>query len=166
MVRMLKQWFNKPGFVALRRHAIFPSLVFILASMVTGEFYPFSPYSMFSNPDPRPLKYYYLSDGEDTPLPTLWHTGVSPASITKKFNKHRSELEDDGMERPESNVEAGTEVLDWLRELSMRRRRRELIQAIRLVEVRIEKGEDGKLVENSSLMAELSATELPDKSNP
>ena len=158
---MWKKWFSHPRFVALRRHAIFPSLVFIVASMVTGEFYPFSPYSMFSNPDPRPLKYYYLTDGEAKPLPTLWHTGVSPASITKKFNKHRSDLEDGGMERPDSNIDAGTEVLNWLRDLSMRRKRRELVQPIRLVEVRIEKGEDGKLIENSSLMAELEATTLP-----
>ena len=140
MVRMLKQWFNKPGFVALRRHAIFPALVFIIASKLIGEFYPISPYSMFSNPDPRPLKYYYLTDGDGKPLPTLWHTGVSPASITKKFNKHRSVLEDEqSMERPASNEVAGAEVLNWLRDLSMQRRRRELVQPLRLMEVRIEK---------------------------
>ena len=65
------------------------------------------------------------------------------------------------MERPASNVAAGTEVLNWLRNLSMQRRRRELVQPLRLVEVRIEKGQDGNLEENASTMADLPATSLP-----
>lgn len=142
---------KRSGFSAFRRHPIFPAIVFVLLSSAAGEFYPLSPYSMFSNPDPRPLEYCYLTDGTGTPLPTLWHTGQSPASITKKYNRHRSQWLDES----DAEEKAGLEVLNWLRDLSLQRRNRELTDPIRLVEVSIDSGPDGKLAETAEVVAEL-----------
>lgn len=139
-----------------------PVLAFVLVSMVTGEFYPFSPFSMYSNPSPVPLRFCYVTDGEGQPLPLLWHTGVSPASLTKKYGTHRGEIEE-AIQRGEIaalddagiRAEAGGIALRWLRELSHKRPKRELTGAVRLVEVSVGTDESG-LVETERVVAELA----------
>ncbi|MCB1091266.1 MAG: hypothetical protein KDL87_07040 [Verrucomicrobiae bacterium] len=138
-----------------------PLFVFCLVSMVTGEFYPFSPFSMYSNPSPVPLRFCYVADGEGEPLPILWHTGVSPASLTKKYGHHRGEIEEaiGRKERPEMTdeevrAEAGLEVLKWLRNLSMNRAKRELTDPLQLVEISVSTDGHG-LTETSRAVAEL-----------
>ena len=146
-----------------RRHPIFPVVVFILASMVTGEFYPFSPFSMYSNPSTVPLRFCYVTDGEGEPLPILYHTGVSPASLTKKYRTHRGEWKDEieagdrePMEDMAMRQKSGEIVLKWLRELSHKRPNRELTGPIQLVEIAV--GADKKgLVEEEQVVAELPA---------
>ncbi|MBL9155338.1 MAG: hypothetical protein JNK37_22865 [Verrucomicrobiales bacterium] len=143
------------------RHPVVPLLAFCLLSLVAGEFYPLSPFSMYSNPSPVPLRFCYVADGEGEPLPILWHTGVSPASLTKKYGHHRGEiaeaiergdrapLEDDAI-----RAEAGREVLTWLREISRGRPRRELTDPLQLVEIAVS-AEAGGLRETSRVVAEL-----------
>lgn len=145
-----------------RRHPAMPLFVFCLVSMVTGEFYPFSPFSMYSNPSPVPLRFCYVADGEGEPLPILWHTGVSPASLTKKYGHHRGEIAE-AIERgdraeisdDEIRAEAGREVLIWLRELSQSREKRELNDPVQLVEIAVSADADG-LRETSRVVAELN----------
>ena len=143
------------------RHPIVPVLAFCLLSLVAGEFYPLSPFSMYSNPSPVPLRFCYVADGEGEPLPILWHTGVSPASLTKKYGHHRGEiaeaiergdrspLEDDAI-----RAEAGREVLKWLREISRGRPRRELTDPLQLVEIAVSADATG-LRETARVVAEL-----------
>ncbi len=147
----------------LRRHPIFPVLVLIVASMVTGEFYPFSPFSMYSNPSPVPLRFCYVTDGEGEALPILWHTGVSPASLTKKYRTHRGEIQEaieagerEAIEDMAIRREAGETVLRWLRKLSHKRPKRELTGPIELVEVAIGAGKKG-LEEEERVVADLEA---------
>lgn len=147
------------------RHPIFPLVVFILASQALGEFYPFSPFSMYSNPTSRPLLYCYVTDGEGEPLPIQTHTGTSPASITKNFNRIRHKIADerDGDEETLGiRQEAGAEVLEYLRELSFERGKgRELTSSIQLMEVYIGFAEAGGLEENKTAIATLPAVDMP-----
>lgn len=151
------------GWAVVKRHPIFPVFVFIVVSMITGEFYPFSPFSMYSNPSPKPLRFCYLADEEGKALPVLWHTGVSPASMTKKYNTHRGELEEAMEKDPHPTLnddairaESGKKVLNWVRTLSQKRPNRELKQSIQLIEVAISAEESG-LAETTRAVAELEA---------
>jgi len=137
--------------------------VLIVASMLTGEFYPFSPFSMYSNPSTVPLRFCYVQDGEGEAIPILWHTGGSPASLSKKYRTHRGqwkeEIEDgerDPMEDMEMRAKSGEIVLDWLRDLSHKRPRRELTGPIQLVEIAVSADKDG-LVETERVVARLPA---------
>lgn len=152
---------SSAGWKAFGRHPVIPLFAFCLLSMVTGEFYPFSPFSMYSNPSPVPLRFCYVADGEGEPLPILWHTGISPASLTKKYGHHRGEIagaidrgERSALSDEEIRAEAGREVLAWLREVSLGRRRRELTDPLRLVEISVSAG-DGRLRETERVVAEL-----------
>jgi hypothetical protein len=143
------------------RHPIVPLLAFCLVSLVAGEFYPLSPYSMYSNPSPVPLRVCYLADGAGHPLPVQWHTGVSPASLTKKYGTHRGEIgeaiargERPALDDDAIRAEAGARVLQWLRDLSMRRRKRELTGPLQLVEIAVSADEDG-LRETARVVAKL-----------
>ena len=153
-------WFKR-----LRRHVIFPILVFVVASRLIGEFYPISPFSMYSNPTTRPLSYFYVADDQGKPLPIQTHTGVSPASITKKFGRHKGDLEDDvedgKRELTEDEIfdEAGTEILYYLRDLSFNRKA--LPQGLQFVEVSISFAEEGGLLETPRVVAEIPPHEGP-----
>lgn len=143
------------------RHPIAPIFGFCLVSLVAGEFYPLSPFSMYSNPSPVPLRICYLTDEEGKPMPVLWHTGVSPASLTKKYGTHRGEIAEaieEGHRPPMNDVEiraeAGREVLRWLRGLSMKRKNRELTGSLQLVEIAVSADGEG-LQETSRVVAEL-----------
>jgi hypothetical protein len=143
------------------RHPVVPVLVFCLVSKLAGEFYPLSPFSMYSNPSPVPLRVCYVADGEGEPLPILWHTGVTPASLTKKYGHHRGRISEaikrgkrPAISDEEIRAEAGQEVLEWVRELSMGRKKRELTDPVQLVEIAVSADENG-LKETSRVVAEL-----------
>ncbi|MEM0895618.1 MAG: hypothetical protein AAGJ79_01940 [Verrucomicrobiota bacterium] len=145
------------------RHPAFPLFLFIFASQATGEFYPFSPFSMYSNPTPRPMRLYYLADGEGNALPMTWHSGSSPARMTKTFNRHKGGMEDADSPLPDAEIRriAGEVVLNQLRELSLKRtKHRQLRDEIQLIELSISAGRDG-LQENHKPVAKLEA--LPEE---
>ncbi|MEM9481786.1 MAG: hypothetical protein AAGA58_19220 [Verrucomicrobiota bacterium] len=147
------------------RHPVFPLFIFILASQATGEFYPFSPFSMYSNPTPRPMRLYYLADSEGNALPMTWHAGSSPARMTKTFNRHKGKMEDEDSPLPDAEIRriAGEVVLNQLRELSLKRtKHRQLRDEIQLIELSISAGKGG-LEENHKAVASLKAmaTESP-----
>lgn len=154
-------WFHK-----LRRHPIFIVLVFVLASKIIGEFYPLSPFSMYSNPSSVPLRYYYVADGDGEPIPILWHSGQTPARLTKKYRAERGQIEQaleksDGKEQlsdAEIRAEAGKIVLRYVIKLSHgRSKKRHLKPPLQLVEVAIHMDDDGKLHETPVTVAELKA---------
>ncbi len=141
------------------RHPVFPLVVFILACQVTGEFYPFSAFSMYSNPSSRPMRLYYLADAEGNALPMTTHTGSSPARMTKKFNRHKGDLEDSKKPPPDEEIRAraGNEVLIFLRELSLKRsKKRQLRDSITLVQLSIT-SKDGEVEEEHKIVARLEA---------
>jgi hypothetical protein len=167
---------NPPGkgrgwFASLRRHPIFVVLVFVLASKIIGEFYPLSPYSMYSNPSSEPLRYCYVADGEGKPLPVQWHSGQTPARLTKKHRTERSVLEDklekasgrdkdDFTEQEDLEIrdKAGRKVLQYVIDLSEKRSsKRHLKPPLQLVEVAIGLDENGHLSETPRVVAELQA---------
>jgi len=151
---------------SLRPHPIFPVLVFMLVSLIVRENFPFSHFAMYSNPSPRPLKFTYLADGEGEPVPILYHTGLSASRMTKKFNYHRGTLQDeakkDGKDPDNAAVlagiksEAGAEVLQFMREQSLKRRKRELTDPLQLVEMTVTI-EGNQLVERTAVVAEIGS---------
>lgn len=137
-----------PAWKRRLRHPMAPVAVFVAWSLAVGECYPLSNYSMYSRPTPRPLRVYYVVDGEGEPLPIQWHTGQSPAAITKTFRHYESGIEREIARGRREEVavetikaEAGERVLAWLRELSVARGaglpERTLDGAIQLVEITI-----------------------------
>lgn len=137
-----------PAWKRRLRHPMAPVAVFVAWSLAVGECYPLSNYSMYSRPTPRPLRVYYVVDGEGEPLPIQWHTGQSPAAITKTFRHYESGIERDIARGRREEVavetikaEAGERVLAWLRELSVARAagrpERTLDGTIQLVEITI-----------------------------
>lgn len=160
-----RSWFYK-----LRRHPVSIVLVFVLFSKIIGEFYPFSPFSMYSNPSSEPLRYYYVADGEGEPIPILWHSGQTPARLTKKHRAERGKIEErleksNGKEQLSDagiRAEAGEIVLRYVIKLSHNRsEKRHLKPPLQLVEVAIHMDDDGKLHETPVTVAELKAEEEP-----
>ncbi len=160
-------WFH-----TLRCHPIFPVLVFILASKIIGECYPISPFSMYSNPTSRPLRYCYVADGSGEAIPIHFHTSISPSRITKMQRHNRSEVEearelamkkgevDTPLTDAEIRRQAGLIVLNYLVERSVKKKKEEKLltgKDLQLVEVAISV-EDGKLVETPVVVAELPAS--------
>jgi len=156
-------WLHK-----LRRHPISIVLVFVLFSKIIGEFYPFSPFSMYSNPSSEPLRYYYVADGAGEPIPILWHSGQTPARLTKKHRAERGKIEErleksGGREQLSDaaiRAEAGEIVLRYVIKLSHgRSQKRHLKPPLQLVEVAIHMDDDGKLHETPVTVAELEPQE-------
>ena len=160
-------WFH-----TLRRHPIFPVLVFILASKVIGEFYPISPFSMYSNPTSRPLRYCYVADGSGKAIPIHFHTSISPSRITKMQRHNRTEVEeahDLAMKKGEADTpltdaeirrQAGLIVLNYLVDASVKKKKEEKLltgKDLQLVEVAISI-EGGQLIETPVVVAELPAS--------
>jgi len=158
-------WFHH-----LRRHPAFIILLFVLFSKIIGEFYPISPFSMYSNPSAEPLRYYYVADGDGEPIPVLWHSGQTPARLTKKHRAERGKIEDrlkksDGKEQltdPEIRAEAGQIVLRYVIKLSHgRSKKRHLKPPLQLVEVAIHMDDDGNLHETPVTVAQLDPEPEP-----
>ena len=151
------------NFQSLRKHPIFPVLAFIVLASVIKENYPFSHFSMYSNPG-KSVHLAYITDENGEPLPILYHTGLSTSKVSKTLNRERIPLEHAAikagkdLDSPEVvneiNSEAGGHVLEAVRALSMKRRKRELTSPIQLIEMTI-LVRDGQLVEDRKFMAQL-----------
>lgn len=139
----------------LCRHPVFPLLVFVLLAQLIRDNYPFSHYPMYCNPTSRPLPFQYLADRDQQPLPVVWHTGITPSRVGKKFGWHKKELLQDEPKlakkegRPERTEQelkpdAGREVLQFLRKQSLLRKpHRHLPEDVLLMEVTLSFAEDG-----------------------
>ncbi|MDC0259152.1 hypothetical protein OAK43_02855 [Verrucomicrobiales bacterium] len=153
----------KEHFKILRKHPIFPVLAFIVLASIIKENYPFSHFSMYSNPK-KSVRLAYITDEKGEPLPILYHTGLSTSKVSKTLNRERTPLENTAKKAgrdldasdviDEINREAGKYVLEAVRALSMKRRKRELTGPIQLIEMTI-LVRDGQLVEDRKLMAQL-----------
>lgn len=125
------------------RHPILPLLAFILISVASPEFYPLSPFSMYSNPSPVPMRVVYVRDGEGRPLPIQALSGQSPAALTKSYKNKRERIYD-GRAGGEPELgsaddlrirrEVGEEILRFVRRRA-EERRRELPPGLQLVEI-------------------------------
>ncbi len=124
-------------FQLLRAHPIFPVLVFVALSLIIRDNYPFTHYSMYSNPTPRPLSYCFIADGAEDPLPLLYHTGISPSKLTKRFNKEKGRYEDEGFTEAEIREKAAADVIRYLRQLNSKRKKRLLPEDFQLVRMQI-----------------------------
>jgi len=139
MAKLGKQWI---------RHPFFPIGLFVLASLALEENYPFSEFAMYSNPTTRPLHYHYLIDENGGELPILTTTRISPAKVSKMFNKacKRENERKEGKLASEKkrNSAAGYNVLEFLYKESMKLgKKRHLPQPIELIEVSVVYGENG-----------------------
>jgi hypothetical protein len=129
----------------LRRHAVFPLLVYLVLTQVLRESYPFSHYPMYSRPTSRPLKFQFLADGAGAPLPVAWHTGITPSKVGKMYG--------DRKEKFETEREAALDVLAYLRKQNSRRKGRALPERIQLFETEIGL-KAGGFSESNRLLAE------------
>lgn len=136
----------------LTRHPVFPLLVYLVLTQVIRENYPFSHYPMYSRPGPGPLDIQFLADGENHPLPVVWHTGVTASKVAKLHGNRLKKLHD--------QKAAADDVLLFLREANTERRGRELPAQIRLVESRLS-FVDGRIVESQRVLAENSVAPKP-----
>lgn len=159
---------------ALKRHPVFPLLVFTLLLQVAREEYPLSHYPMYSKPNRGEVRYAYLANADGKPLPLTWHTGMSPAKMSKMNGGLRLELiraeerrsglrsaDFPGHVMDEINREAAERTLQYLRDLSVRRYRntdRHLLGGVQYVEVSVRRV-NGSVEETSSAQGELGAVE-------
>ncbi len=153
-------------FARLRRHPVFPLILFVLACQIIRDNYPFSHYPMYSRPSTKPLPFQYLADANGKPLPVVWHTGFTPSRVGKKFGTHKQELHDAELKaakrenrepRPEVEFKAESArlVLAFLREQSLKRKKhRQLPEDIQLRESTVWV-EDGKLVRTDAVVGTL-----------
>ena len=110
---------------------------------------------MYCNPTSRPLPFQYLADKNQQPLPVVWHTGVTPSRVGKKFGWHKSELIEADLKlarkekrEPRSQEdfkpESGYEVLKFLRKQSLLRKpHRHLPEDVLLMEVTLSFADEG-----------------------
>ena len=123
---------------SLKRHAIFPILVYIALSMILKENYPFSHFPMYSNPSTKPLSYFYLADGEGEPLRLLYHTGLTTSRLTKRVGNEKRKYEKGDLKEEEIVAKAGVDVLRFIRKMNAKRSKtRPLPEDIQLVQMRI-----------------------------
>ncbi len=137
-------WFRR-----FMRHPIFPLACLIPLTQIVRDEYPISHYPMYSQPTTRELRFQYVAGADDKPLPVVWHTGITPSQIGKKYSRHKAILIaaeekrtgqdlDDLTGELETKIKsaAGTETLEFLRKLSFKRKAdRRLKQSIKLYEV-------------------------------
>ena len=153
-----EHWFR-----SLRRHAIFPILVYIVVSMVLKENYPFSHFPMYSKPTARPLSYSYIADGTGRggalgePVPLLYYTGLTPSALHKSLGHYKGRYEkDESLSKEEIASRAGADVLEYVRERNAPRQKwgskRFLPETIQYVRVRISYG-DGTFIETPEVIA-------------
>lgn len=78
----------------------------ILASLKIGEHYPFSHFPMYGNPNPQPVDYYFLTDTDGNPLPSVELTGDTAPKIKKRLNTELNEWGDANNMRVKSKIPA------------------------------------------------------------
>ena len=111
------------------------------------ENYPFSKYSMYSNPSSRPLRYHYLVDADGEALPIKFHTRLTPSKITKTLRRTKTQIREElGVSKDtedQSTIQqvesvASRRVIERLwRESQKLSKKRHLPQGFGLVEVTI-----------------------------
>lgn len=112
-----------------------------------NENYPFSKYSMYSNPSSRPLRYHYLVDAAGDPIPTKFHTRLTPSKITKTLRQTKGQVREEmGISKDEAEADvlsriellAAEKVVARLwRESQKLSKKRHLPEGFGLVEVTI-----------------------------
>lgn len=120
---------QKSRWSRLRRHAVFPLLVYLVLTQVFRDNYPFSHYPMYSKPTSKPLPFQYLADAEGKPLAVGTRTGITPSQVGKMYGEKKRKF-------PNPH-DAAMEVLKDLRARSEKRKGRELPQRIQLIETTI-----------------------------
>jgi hypothetical protein len=133
----------------LRRHAVFPLLVYLVLSQALRENYPFSHYPMYSQPSSRPLHFPFLADGSGNPLPVAWHTGMTPSQVGKLHGTRKKKHDDD-------EKAAAADVLAVLRTQNALRKGRELPVRIQLIDTAVG-FEHGGFTESNRVLAENQA---------
>jgi len=123
------------------RHPIFPLIILIFSVQLTGEHYPFSPFSMFANPSQKPHRLYFLANNDGDPLPTSYHIGMTAARITKMFKNYRDGMiEDNTGKHTVQEIEkiAGEKLLKYLIKIAHSRgEKRQLPLPLQLMEIEI-----------------------------
>ena len=156
-------WFRR-----FMKHPIFPLACLIPLTQIVRDEYPISHYPMYSQPSPKELRFQYVTGADDKPLPIVWHTGITPSQVGKKYSRHKAILIEKEEKRTGESLEeltgdlektvksaAGTEALEFLRKLSLARKpAQHLKQSIKLYEVTLGFGE-GHFTENEKIVAEL-----------
>ncbi len=128
-------------------------VLFVVASSIIRENYPFSHFPMYARPSSKPLSYTYLADGDGQPLPLLYYTGLTPSRMTKKFGHHRGKYEKGGeLGEAEIDARSGSDVLDYVRRMNAKRPTRPLPDHIQLIKVVISYGE-GEFIETPIAVA-------------
>jgi hypothetical protein len=127
--------------------------IFVAASLILKETYPFSHFPMFSSPT-APRAYYMVTDSAGQPLPISRLTGVTPPKIGK-MHWRKSRQGERGIEKAEGqnasrNDEIGREICTMLRDQAVRRGQ-VLPPGIQLFRVEIQYG-DGKVTETKELL--------------
>jgi hypothetical protein len=136
----------------LRRHAVFPLLVYLVLTQVLRESYPFSHYPMYSKPTSKPLKFQFLADGDGNPLPVGWHTGITPSQVGKTYGDRKGTLA--------SEQAAAENVLLHLRTQNARRKGRPLPERIQLIETTVAM-KPGGFTETNRVLAEHQVSPKP-----
>jgi len=138
------------------RHPIFPIIVLIFSVQLIGEHYPFSPFSMFSNPSTKPHHLFYLADNEGDPLPLTFHTGMSAARLTKMFKSYREKISEGESEKyTEQEVEkmAGEKLIKYLTKIAdSRGEKRRLPLSLQLMELEISFDKQGLREDHRTVM--------------
>lgn len=164
VVSVLKQ--EPSRWQKLLRHPVFPLLCFVLLAQIIRDNYPFSHYPMYANPSDKPLPFQFLTDAKGNPLPVVWHTGITPSRVVKKFGTRRLELyeAEEKLARREKREpkpedyfkeQAGRETLEFLRKQSHGRpQRKHLPEDILLMETIISY-ENGHIQEVTDVVGRL-----------
>jgi hypothetical protein len=160
------------GFQRLRRHAIFPILLYLpLSQALRDNHYPVSHFPMYSQPTAKPLKIHLLTDEQGQLIPVLPRAGVTPSHMSKMYGGyHKALIQKDAAAAAKENRPAATEeslmpeaalsVLKVLRKQSLKRKEKQHLRgSIQLRESQIGFG-DGAFVETTQVLATLPAMEV------
>ena len=134
------------------RHPVTPLLLYLVITQVVRDQYPISHYPMYSKPNAEAVEIQFLADGQGQPLPIMFHTGLSPAQLSKLVANRSKKLP--------TREEAGRDVLKYLREMNAQRPRRPLPAHIQLIDATLAFA-DGHLTESHHLLAEDTSPSQP-----
>jgi hypothetical protein len=159
-------------FATLRRHAVFPILLYLPLSQILRDEYPVSHFPMYSNPTTKPLKIHTVTDGSGQMIALVPRSGVTASHVSKKFGYHVKQLieqeeksarKEGRPEKPEEAfaADAAVSTLSFLRGQSLKRKPKvHLIGELHLWEARVTVGAGGFEEENIRL-GTLPATTAP-----
>jgi hypothetical protein len=160
-----------PWYRRLRRHALFPILLYLPLSQAVRDDYPISHFPMYSNPTSKPLKIHSLTDAAGNLIPIIPNSGVTPSHMSKMFGgymkdliqqEERSAKKEKRSPRDELDFElpAAISTLEVLRKQSLKRASKcHLTQALQLRETQVSCGHSG-FTETEKVLATLPAMEV------